>query len=188
METTILSKSLTPVETPQGFAYLQWVALPTTLDAASRKAWLHRCVSQMWLPRTPLHWPPGHQALNAPDAQHWVSWSYWHQPNTLPEYALVAYAPFAIGVDVCHSQALPMDAWHSVLSLYAGAMHPHQPPALQWARLEAIEKCLRTGLREWSPDVAAERLHCQSIPVKVPHPHAHAALAYYMLASDLNLQ
>ncbi len=188
------------VTTPHGQVGLWWLALPdrqphTVLRQAVRQQTAH--ILDRQFPAASLahlHWPPG--AEHTPDLAYaihsapilacapalWLSWSYLRPPSgTAPKQALLAIGPLPVGVDICASGLLPLHAWAEVLPLYCG---PGPTPdtsddcARAWTHLEASDKCLRTGLREWSPQVAEERRRCSLVDLPLPNPAIAATLAW----------
>ena len=151
-----------------------------------------------------IHWPPGAQhppdlgyamqalaaSANGPATQAelapdlWLSWSYLPQHPALPPRALLAIAPMPVGVDVSVGSLLPLSGWTEVLQLYGGMSDMHstaldaQNCARLWSRIEAADKCLRAGLREWSAAVAADRAQCTFVELPLPHADLAATLAW----------
>lgn len=185
--------------TPHGEVALWWVDLPAQSHDAQRQ-FVRRHIARILDRQFPsaslaqIHWPPGD--MHPPDLAYaarswgapastpslWLSWSYLPAPGGgQPRHALLAVAPFPIGVDVSAASLLTLSAWADVLRLYGGMPQPPasaQECAMLWAGIEASDKCLRTGLREWSAQVATERRRCTLIPMPLPHPGLAAALAW----------
>ena len=141
-----------------------------------------------------IHWPPGaqhppdlayaaqswHAPTSSPDL--WLSRSYLPLPAGEPGQALLAIGPLPLGVDVTAAGLLDEQGWAEVLQLYGGpagasASDTHAC-ATRWAGIEAADKCLRTGLREWSQNIDLQRSRCTVQALPLPAPDLAAALAW----------
>lgn len=75
-------------------------------------------------------------------------------------------------------------AWSDVLRVYGGLAHmpaTAQDCARIWTGIESADKCLRTGLREWSEQVAVQRAACTLMALPSPHADWTATLAWLPL-------
>ena len=195
--------------TPLGEVDLRWLDLPDGVSRAVRRQWLRQQVAQILGRQSParsracMHWPPSDtqhlsdracalQAGSVPaDAgassmgpQVWLSWSYMPQHAMLPQQALLAIAPMPVGVDVSAGSLLSLAAWSDVLRVYGGLAHTPatgQDCARIWTGIESADKCLRTGLREWSEQVAVQRAACTLMALPSPHADWAATLAWLPL-------
>ena len=149
-----------------------------------------------WLALQPQAPHTLHQQQVRQAAQDWLQ-SYWlkhgrkyaQKPNLVwsycGPYALLAAAFCNIGVDATAPDMLDAEGWAAVLQLYGAdlltqrniaantqanptAAHPLHNCARRWTQIEAADKCLRTGLQEWSPAVALARAVCQLADIPAP--------------------
>ena len=187
------------VTTPHGEIGLWWLSLSGDRHA-QRRSEVHQLAADILNRQFPasslgqIHWPPGaqhppdlayaaqswHAPTTSPDL--WLSWSYLPMPASEAGQALLAIGPLPLGVDVTAAGLLDEPGWAAVLQLYAGpsgeaASDPHAC-ATRWAATEATDKCLRTGLREWSDEVARQRMRCTVLALPLPAPDLVAALAW----------
>ena len=149
-------------------AYYRWIALQpnATHDLHQKQV---RQAAQHW---RQSRWQDQSKSLN-------IAWTYCGR------YALLAAAFCNIGVDATAPDMLDAEGWAAVLQLYGGDdvelrkvgadtranltdSYNLQYCASRWTQIEAADKCLRTGLQEWSPAVALARTGCQLADIPAP--------------------
>ena len=149
--------TLTPPGQPPVHVRYGWLPCPPATQACDR-ARLLRHVAQGWC---------GYAIDTEALPPEGIGWSY------AGRLALIAMADRgALGVDATRAGWLDPSAWHAVLRLYDGAPPPPSASARTcaqaWTRLEAADKCLRTGLREATPSTHAARTSCLFYPLPTP--------------------
>ena len=156
-----------PGNPDSSYAHYQWLALPPNAPHALHQQQV-RQAAQHWLQSS---WQNHGEHLH-------FAWSYCGR------YALLAAAFCKIGVDATAPDLLDAAGWVAVLQIYGGgdaaatrakasastdtAAHPLHNCARRWTQIEAADKCLRTGLQEWSPAVALARADCQLADIPAP--------------------
>lgn len=185
------SSSAGHVATPFGEIALWRLLLPPPLSRARQRQHVRAEAQELLMRHYPVaswqhaHWPPNvptplsePQRLQSEPAL-WLSWSYL-QPAAPQALALLAIAPFPVGIDLSAGHLLDLEGWDAVLQLYGGIAAPPDPLdcARLWTRIEAAEKCVRTGLREWSVEVQAQRSRCELVELPLASTDLAAALAW----------
>ena len=161
-------------------AHYQWLALQPQAPHT-----LH----QQQVRQAAQHWLQSHWLRQEHKQEQKHGLKHGQKPNLVwsycGPYALLAAAFCNIGVDATAPDMLDAEGWAAVLQLYGAdlltqrniaantqanptAAHPLHNCARRWTQIEAADKCLRTGLQEWSPAVALARAGCQLADIPAP--------------------